>query len=81
MKLSNISQPFFIRLVRLKISIKHVFGDVLGIRSLSGASVVCILDRRLNVPLPTDPQYSFIVDFYAVIPFQIIPNPAVSFIR
>lgn len=81
MEFCNISKPFLVWGLRIELSVKYVFGDILRILRPVGTPIVRIFYRRLYVKLTTDTQYSFIIGLYAMITVQIIPDSPVSFVR
>ena len=60
---------------------KNVFSNKLGIRSLSGTAIVAVLDGRLDISDSADPQNPFVIHYYVMIPFQVISNPSIPFVR
>ena len=48
---------------------------------MPGASIVGVLDRRLDSFLPADSQYTLVVYLDPMITLQIIPDSSVAFIR
>ena len=54
---------------------------MLWVTGLSGASVVCVFDCRLDSFFAADTQDSFVVHIHSVISFQIIPNSSISLVR
>ena len=81
LELRNICQPFFIRLVRMKVPVKNIFCQILRILCIPGTAVVCILDGGLYVTAATDPQGTFVADANIVVSFQIITDAAVTLVR
>ena len=78
---SDICEPFLVWLVCRELSVQDVFRYELRIICLACASVVCILDRRLDVLCSADPESSLVIDLYAIVAIQVIIDPAVSFCR
>lgn len=80
-ELGHISQPFLIRLVRIKLAVQNILRNVLGVLGPSGTTVAGVLDGGFDVPDPTDTQHTLIVDMDAIVVAQIIIEPSVAFIR
>ena len=77
----DIRQPFPVRSFCRKVSVQDVFSNELGIFSMPGASIVGVLDRRLDSFLAADSQYTLVVYLDPMITLQIIPDSSVAFIR
>ena len=77
----DIRQPFPVRSFCRKVSVQDVFSNELGIFSMPGASIVGVLDRRLDSFLAADSQYTLVVYLDPMITLQIIPDSSVTFIR
>ena len=77
----DIRQPFPVRSFCRKVSVQDVFSNELRIFSMPGASIVGVLDRRLDSFLPADSQYTLVVYLDPMITLQIIPDSSVAFIR
>ena len=78
---SDICEPFLVWLICCELSVQDVLCDELWIIRLACASVVCILDRRLDVLCSADSESSLVFDLYAIVAIQVIIDPAVSFCR
>jgi len=78
---SDICEPFLVWPICCELSVQNVICDELWIIRLACASVVCILDRRLDVLCSADPESSLVIDLYAIVAIQVIIDPAVSFCR
>ena len=78
---SDICEPFLVWLICCELSVQDVLCDELWIIRLACASVVRILDRRLDVLCSADPESSLVIDLYAIVAIQVIIDPAVSFCR
>ena len=76
---SDICEPFLVWLICGELSVQDVLCDELWIIRLACASVVCILDRRLDVLCSADPESSLVIDLDVVFAVEIIVDPAVSF--
>ena len=76
---SDICEPFLVWLICGELSVQDVLCDELWIIRLACASVVCILDRRLDVSGSADPERSLVIDLYAIVTIQVIIDPAVPF--
>ena len=81
LELRNIRQPFLIRLVCMEVPVKNIFCQILRILCIPGTAVVCILDGGLYVTAATDPQSTLVADSDIMIPFQIVSNASVTFVR
>ena len=81
LEFSDIGKPFLVRFVCRELSIQDVLCDELRVIRLACASVVRILDRRLDVLCSADPESSLVIDLYAIVAIQVIIDPAVSFCR
>ena len=77
----DIRQPFLVRSICRKVSVQDIFRNELRIFSMSGASIVGVLDRRLDSFLAADSQYTLVVYLDPMITLQIIPDSSVAFIR
>ena len=77
----DVRQPFLVRSFCRKVSVQDVFSNELRIFSMPGASIVGVLDRRLDSFLPADSQYTLVVYLDPMITLQIIPDSSVAFIR
>ena len=77
----DVRQPFLVRSFCRKVSVQDVFGNELRIFSMPGASIVGVLDRRLDSFFATDSQYTLVVYLDPMITLQIIPDSSVAFIR
>ena len=64
----------------MELTVQPVLGDVLRIGSLSGTTVVLVLNGGLNVQTAADPQDPFLVHIQVVVVCQIVLNTAVSFV-
>ena len=78
LEFSDIGKPFLVRFVCRELSIQDVLCDELRVIRLACASVVRILDRRLDVLCSADPENSLVIDLYAIVAIQVIIDPAVS---
>lgn len=81
LEFGHISQPFFIGLICVKVSVQNIFCKELWIFCLSGASAFTIFDGRFNISGSTNPKHSFVVHMNTLIMPQFIVDPAVTFIR
>ena len=77
----DVRQPFLVRSICRKVSVQDVFSNELRIFSMPGASIVGVLDRRLDSFLAADSQYTLVVYLDPMITLQIIPDSSVAFIR
>ena len=77
----DVRQPFLVRSFCRKVSVQDVFSNELRIFSMPGASIVGVLDRRLDSFLPADSQYTLVVYLDPMITLQVIPDSSVAFIR
>ena len=77
----DVRQPFLVRSFCRKVSVQDVFSNELGFFSMPGASIVGVLDRRLDSFLPADSQYTLVVYLDPMITLQVIPDSSVAFIR
>ena len=77
----DIRQPFPVRSFCRKVSVQDVFSNELRIFSMPGASIVGVLDRRLDSFLAADSQYTLVVYLDPMITLQVIPDSSVAFIR
>ena len=77
----DVRQPFPVRSFCRKVSVQDVFSNELRIFSMPGASIVGVLDRRLDSFLAADSQYTLVVYLDPMITLQVIPDSSVAFIR
>ena len=54
---------------------------MLRVSSMACASMVRMLNRRLDALCPTNPQNTLVIDIYSMIAFQIVTNAAVALVR
>ena len=76
---SDICEPFLVWLVCRELSVQDVFRYELRIICLACATVVRILDRRLDVLCSADSENSLVIDLYAIVAIQVIIYSAVTF--
>lgn len=76
-----IRQPFLVWSVCMEIPVKNVLSQKLRILSIPGTATVCVLYGRFNIPAAADSHGSFVADVNVVVSVQVIPNPAVAFVR
>ena len=81
MEFCYIGKPFLIRGLRVELTVKYIFGNILRSFCLAGTPLVRIFYRRLYIELTADPKDSFVIGFYAMITLQIIPDPPIPFVR
>lgn len=80
-ELGNIRQPFLVWTVRVEIPVKNILGQILRILRIPGTALPCIFDGGFNIPAAADAHGSFVTDVNVVVSVQVIPNPAVAFVR
>jgi hypothetical protein len=81
LKFSNIGEPLLIGHFCLKLTMQYIFSNVLRISSLTGTSIIGILDCGFNVLISAYPQNTLIINIDVMITFKIIPYAPVAFIR
>ena len=77
----DIRQPLFIRPVCVELAVQDVFRNVLRIGCIPRAPVARILYGGSYISASANAQRSLVIDFRAVVFFQIIPDSSVSLIR
>ena len=68
----HISEPLLIGLIGVKLAAQQVFGKILRILGLPGATVVIVFYSRLYISNPADPQHSLVIDINTIIMAQIV---------
>ena len=80
-ELCYIGQPFLIRLVRMEVSVKEVFGYVLWILCPSCAAVVIVLDGGLDALSLANAENALVVHMNMFVVTQVVVDTPVAFIR
>lgn len=62
----HISQPFFVRLIRMKLAVRWIFRNKLGILCLPRTAVIAVFNGGFNVLRLADTQNPLVVDLNAV---------------
>lgn len=81
LELCYIGQPLRVGTFCMKLPVQQILCYMLRIRSLSGTSVVFVLNCGFDIPLTADSQYTFLVYSNIVIMIQIILDSTIPFIR
>lgn len=81
LKFCNISKPFLVWRISMKLPVKIVLGDMRRSVAVSRAIFRLPLDSGLDMFFPTDSQNSFLIDVDVVIPVQFVSYPTISHIR
>ena len=76
-----VGKPFFIRFIRIELSVEQILGYVLWALCLPGAAAVAVLDRGTDVSDPADAEHSLVIDIDAVVMTQVVIEPSVTLIR
>ena len=77
----DICKLFLIRCFCREFPVQDVFGNELGICSLSGTPFVVVFDRRSDAFFPADPEHSFVIHLDSMVTFQIIPYSSIALVR
>ena len=80
LELGNIGEPFRVWLWCMKISIQHIFSNMLRILGVSGTAVVLVLNSGFNAFDTTDTQHALVIDMNSMVVLQIIPNTPVALV-
>ena len=77
-ELGYIGEPFLVWLICCEFSVQDILCNELRIICLTCTSVVCILDRGLDVSCSTDPESPLVIDPDAIVTIQVVIYSAVS---
>lgn len=76
-----VGEPFFIRLIRIELSVEQILGYVLWALCLPCAAVAAVLDGGLNAFGAADTQNAFVIDMYIVVMPQFVVDAPVALVR
>ena len=76
-----ICKPFFIGFICMEIPVQYVFCNILRIRRMTCAAMICILNCRLHTFCTANSQNTLVIYRYVMVTLQIITNAPISFIR
>ena len=76
-----VGKPFFIRLIRIELSVEQILGYVLWALCLPRATVAAVLDGGLNALGAADTQNAFVIDMYIVVMTQFVIDAPVALVR
>lgn len=76
-----VGKPFFIRLIRIELSVEQILGYVLWALCLPRAAVTAVLDGGLNAFGAADTQNAFVIDMYIVVMPQFVVDAPVALVR
>ena len=77
----DVGEPLFVGFVRTKLSIEQILGDVLRVLRLPGATVVAVLDGRLDTLGAADSENALVVDMDIVVVPKFVIDATVSLVR
>ena len=80
LKLGYVRQPLLVRCLGVKFSMQVVFGDVVWVTGILGATLGSILYTGMNLQLSLDIQDPFVIDLDVTIYCKLITDSAVSHI-
>ena len=76
-----ICKPLFIGFICMEIPVQYVFCNILRIRCMTCAAMICILNCRLHTFCTANSQNTLVIYRYVMVTLQIITNAPISFIR